>query len=212
MAAAKGESEGVSDDNGADPEPDTQDRVNDGAGPSEPVQVDVESLRRRVVGLEERETAEREALAPLEAASKRLGREVEPLKHTAHEAKRVLEGVKALIEEKKAYGLFVGDRGERLRQNLNRDLKAAKSSFDEASAAATAKRNERTEANKKVDAQKEVVKDLKAEWKEAKTVLDSFTVKGAEVTETCPGCAHGNVVKNGKTNAGDQSSCASALC
>jgi hypothetical protein len=113
--------------------------------------------------------------------------------------------VRAQIDEKKALGLFGGDRGGRLKVKLDADLNAAKSSLEEASAAATAKRNERTEANKKVTAQKEVVKNLKAEWKEAKTVLDSFTVKGAEVTETCPGCAHGNVTKNGKTiNTGAQ--------
>jgi len=110
MAAARGESEGVGDENVTDPEPGTQDRADDGAGPSEPVQVDVESLRRRVVGLENRETAAKEALAPLEAASRRLGQEVEPLKHAADEAKRALDGVKAEIEEKKAYGLFAGDR------------------------------------------------------------------------------------------------------
>jgi hypothetical protein len=204
MAAARGESEGVGDENVADPEPGTQDRADDGAGPSEPVQVDVESLRRRVVGLENRETAAKEALTPLEAASKRLGQELNALKHAADEAKRALEGVRAQIDEKKALGLFGGDRGGRLKVKLDADLNAAKSSLEEASAAATAKRNERTEANKKVTAQKEVVKNLKAEWKEAKTVLDSFTVKGAEVTELCPRCTHGNVTKAGKTSAGGQ--------
>ena len=72
MAAARGESEGVGDENVADPEPGTQDRADDGAGPSEPVQVDIESLRRRV-RLENREKAAKETLAPLEAASRRLG-------------------------------------------------------------------------------------------------------------------------------------------
>ena len=73
MAAARGENEGVDHDNVADPEPATQDRADDGAGPSEPVQVDVESLRRRVLDLGNRETEAKETVARLEAAAKELG-------------------------------------------------------------------------------------------------------------------------------------------
>ena len=204
MAAARGEIEGVGHENVADPEPATQNRADDGAGPSEPMQVDVESLRRRVLDLGNRETEAKETVARLEAAAKELGHELEALKRAADDAKGVHDRAKAEIGEKKALGLFVGPRDGRLRVKLNGDLDVAKSNLEAATAAATAKRNERTEANKKVDAQKEVVKDLKAEWKEAKTVLDSFTVKGAEVTEMCPRCMHGNVTKAGKTNAGAQ--------
>ena len=60
MAAARGESEGVGDENVADPEPGTQDRADDGAGPSEPVEVDVESVCRRVMDLANREKAAKE--------------------------------------------------------------------------------------------------------------------------------------------------------
>jgi len=201
MAAARGENEGVGHENVADPEPATQDRADDGAGPSEPVQVDVESLRRRVLDLANRETEAKETVARLEAAAKELGQEWEALKRVADDAKGVHDRAKAEIEEQKAQGLFAHARGERLKVKLDADLNAAKSSLEEASAAATAKRRERTEVNKDVKAQKDVLTRLRADSKEAKTVLDSFTVKGAEVTELCPRCTHGNVTKAGKTNA-----------
>ena len=204
MAAAGGENEGVGDENVTDPEPATQDRADDGAGPSEPVQVDVDSLRRRVLDLANRETEAKETLAPLEAASRDLGQEVEALKRAADDAKRFYDGVKALYDAKKAQGLFGGDRGARVKAKLDEDLNAAKSMLEKALAAATAKRNARTEANKQVAAQKEVLKSLRLDSKEAKTILDSVTVKGADVNETCPGCAHGNVTKAGKTPAGAQ--------
>ena len=63
MAAARGESEGIGDENVADPEPGTQDRADDGADPSEPVEVDVES-HRRVMDLANHEKAAKETLGP----------------------------------------------------------------------------------------------------------------------------------------------------
>jgi hypothetical protein len=155
--------------------------------------VDVGSLRRRVLILANRESQAKETLAPLEAAAKELGREVEELKLAADVAKGVHDGVKAEMDRKKSLGLFAGTVGERLRLiRLNRDLSTARSNFEAATAAATAKRLERAEANKKVAAQKEVTKNLKADWKEAKKVLDSFTVKGARGSICCVESAFGD--------------------
>ena len=140
----------------------------------------------------------------MEAASKELGRELEEIKRAADNARGAHEAAKSEIDEKKSLGLFAGTVGERHRQRLNGVLNNAKCDLDTATAAASAKSSERSEANRQMNAQKEVIMDMKADWEEAKKVLDSFTRKGAEVTKTCPGCTHADVTKNDKSSASVQ--------